>query len=216
MDSSVNINSEIINFKEYLSGNTDHFISILNSLENISLKAKDFLKSSLTKNDRIDNQLLEINQFQTHGFAWFETYRIGLRETFNWYKRLDESSKASEVDASVTLFAFAEYLTQMKNGIMMSQSEIVRPSDLGLTDLDFNFMDNATIKDLIELGLSDKIKKVIVDSLDRDLFPNLGLNDETLDMIQDQFKKFTEEEILLFHTKHTGDFRFNNLPLIKS
>ena len=196
MDSSVNINSEIINFKEYLSGNTDHFISILNSLESISLKAKDFLKSSLTKNDRIDNQLLEINQFQTHGFAWFETYRIGLRETFNWYKRLDESSKASEVDASVTLFAFAEYLTQMKNGIMMSQSEIVRPSDLGLTDLDFNFMDNATIKDLIELGLSDKIKKVIVDSLDKDLFPNLGLNDETLDMIQDQFKKFTEEEIL--------------------
>ena len=64
MDSSVNINSEIINFKEYLSGNTDHFISILNSLENISLKAKDFLKSSLTKNDRIDNQLFAMRLSQ--------------------------------------------------------------------------------------------------------------------------------------------------------
>ena len=48
----------------------------------------------------------------------------------------------------------------------------------------------------IDIGLSDKIKKVIVDSLHKDMFPNLGLNDETLDMIQDQFKKFTEEEIM--------------------
>jgi (2S)-methylsuccinyl-CoA dehydrogenase len=44
--------------------------------------------------------------------------------------------------------------------------------------------------------LSDKIKKVIVDSLDKDVFASLGLNDETLEMIQDQFKKFTQEEIL--------------------
>ena len=41
-----------------------------------------------------------------------------------------------------------------------------------------------------------KIKNVIVDSLDKGIHASLGLNDETLDMIQDQFKKFTEEEIL--------------------
>ena len=154
------------------------------------------MKSTLTKDDRIDNQLLELNQFQTHGFAWFETYRIGLRETYNWYSRLTQENKDSEIDASITIFAFAEYLTQMSNGIMMSQSEIIRPRDLGLKDNDFNFLKDNEINDMIEIGLSDKIKKVIVDSLDKDMFANLGLNDETLEMIQDQFKKFTEEEIL--------------------
>ncbi len=196
MDSSVNINSEVINFKQYISSNKDVFTKILKELEVVSKKTKDFLKSTLTKDDRIDNQLLELNQFQTHGFAWFETYRIGLRETYNWYSRLTQENKDSEIDASITIFAFAEYLTQMSNGIMMSQSEIIRPHDLGLKDNDFNFLQDNEINDMIEIGLSDKIKKVIVDSLDKDMFANLGLNDETLEMIQDQFKKFTEEEIL--------------------
>ena len=33
-------------------------------------------------------------------------------------------------------------------------------------------------------------------SLENGIMPNLGLNDDTLDMIQDQFKKFTDEEII--------------------
>ena len=196
MDSSININSETINFREYLISNGETFNTILSNIEKLSLKSKNHFKSILNKDNRIDNQLLEINQFQTHGFAWFETYRIGVRETYNWFKRLHDKQEASEIDASITLFAFAEYLTQMKNGIMMSQSEIVRPSDLGLQTSDFTFMNDDTVKDLIDVGLSDKIKKVIVDSLDKDIHPSLGLNDETLDMIQDQFKKFAEEEIL--------------------
>ena len=196
MDSSVNINSEIINFKQYLLSNTDTLKEILSTLEKISTKSRESFKSSLTKDNKIDNQLLEINQSKTHGFAWFDTYRIGLRETLNWFIRLNDDNKSSEIDAAVTLFAFAEYLMQMRNGIMMSQSEIVRPSDLHLDEIDFEFMNDDSVKDVLEIGLSDKIKTVIVDSLDKDIYPSLGLNDETLDMIQDQFKKFTEEEIL--------------------
>ena len=196
MDSSVNINSEIVNFKQCLLSNTDTLKEVLSVLEKVSTKSRESFKSSLTKDNRIDNQLLEINQSKTHGFAWFDTYRIGLRETLNWFIRLNDDNKSSEIDAAVTLFAFAEYLMQMRNGIMMSQSEIVRPSDLHLDETDFEFMNDDSVKDVLEIGLSDKIKTVIVDSLDKDIHPSLGLNDETLDMIQDQFKKFTEEEIL--------------------
>jgi (2S)-methylsuccinyl-CoA dehydrogenase len=196
MDSSVNINSEIISFKKYLLSNNVVLKDILDKLETISSKSREAFKAALTKDNRIDNQLLELNQSKTHGFAWFDTYRIGLRETLNWFNRLNDDDKSSEIDAAVTLFAFAEYLTQMKNGIMMSQSEMVRPSDLHLDESDFKFMNDESVKDIIDIGLSDKIKTVIVDSLDKDIHPSLGLNDETLDMIQDQFKKFTEEEIL--------------------
>ncbi len=196
MDSSVNINSDIISFKKYLLSNTLTLKEILEKLETISSKSRESFKSALTKDNRIDNQLLELNQSKTHGFAWFDTYRIGLRETLNWFVRLNDNDKSSEIDAAVTLFAFAEYLTQMRNGIMMSQSEMVRPSDLHLDETDFEFMNDESVKDIIDIGLSDKIKTVIVDSLDKDIHPSLGLNDETLDMIQDQFKKFTEEEIL--------------------
>ncbi len=196
MDSSLNISSETINLNKYLLENKDCLDLIISNLNKLSDKSKSFFKDSLTKDGRIDNQLLEINQFQTHGYAWFETYRIGLRETLNWFTRLEKNNEAKEIDASITLFAFAEYLTQISNGIMMSQSEMVRPKDLGLEQNDFLFMQEESVKDIIDLGLSDMVKKTIVDSLDKDIHANLGLNDETLEMIQDQFKKFTEEEIL--------------------
>ena len=44
---------------------------------------------------------------------------------------------------------------------MMSQSEIVRPADLHLDDTDFEFMNDDSVKDIIDIGLSDKIKTVI-------------------------------------------------------
>jgi (2S)-methylsuccinyl-CoA dehydrogenase len=196
MDSSANTNANIVNFKQYLVGNLKLLESTLENLEQVSQKAKENLKKLVVKDGRIDNKLLEIYQFQTHGYAWFETYRIGLKETFNWFQRLNNQEKSSEIDSCITLFAFAEYLTQMRNGIMMSQSEITRQEDLGLNNKDFYFMDSNSLKDLIKVGLSEKIKKEIVDSLDKGIFTSLGLNDETLEMIQDQFKKFTEEEIL--------------------
>ncbi len=196
MDSSANINSDIINFRKYLVANKDVYSLILSNLEIVAKKSNKYLVSLLKIDGKLDNNLLESNQFKTHGYAWFETYRIGLRETFNWFNSLEDLEKSSEIDASITIFAFSEYLLQMKNGIMMSQSEVIRPIDIGLQDSDFNFMNDPSVQELIEIGLSDKIKKVIVDSLDKGIHASLGLNDETLDMIQDQFKKFTEEEIL--------------------
>ena len=85
MDSSANINSDVINFKQYLIANKSLYADVLQKLEIISNKANNHLKSLLTKDNRIDNDLLEVYQFQTHGYAWFETYRFGLRETLNWF-----------------------------------------------------------------------------------------------------------------------------------
>ena len=49
MDSSVNINSEIINFKQYLLSNTDILKDILTKLEKASTKSREAFKSALTK-----------------------------------------------------------------------------------------------------------------------------------------------------------------------
>ena len=154
------------------------------------------MNSIVSLDNRIDNTLLEKHQFEAHGLAWFETYRIGLRETFNWYNSLKENNKATELEASVLIYAFAEYLSQMKNGIMISQSEMIRPSSLGLKDANFDFCESSDVAELISLGLSEVPLNFINDAIDNGIFPDLGLNDDTLNMIQDQFKKFTDEEIV--------------------
>lgn len=196
MDSTVNIESSYVNIKSFVDERIKAFEHVLNELEVMSKKSKDYFVKTLTKDNRIDNVLLENYQFESHGFAWFETYRIGLRETFNWLVRLKDSNKAAEIDYNILLYSFAEYVSQMRDGIMISQTEMVRLSDIGLTRDDFNFADEPNIRELISFGLSNELKKEIVNSLENGIFPNLGLNDETLEMIQDQFRKFTEEEII--------------------
>jgi len=196
MDSSLNNAIKIDDIKSYVDENLDLFSKVLNSLESVSGEAKSYLVEKTSKDGRIDNALLEKYQYEGHGFAWFETYRISLRETLNWYKSLKDLNKSSKLESGILIFAFSEYLTQMRNGIMMSQTEVVRPSILGISQESFSFYESPDVANLIKIGSSDSVKDEIVSSLENGIFPNLGLNDETLEMIQDQFKKFTDEEII--------------------
>ena len=196
MDSSLNNAIKIDDIQSYVDENLDLFSKVLNSLESVSGEAKSYLVEKTSKDGRIDNALLEKYQYEGHGFAWFETYRISLRETLNWYKSLKDMNKSSKIESGILIFAFSEYLTQMRNGIMMSQTEVVRPSILGISHESFSFYESPDVANLIKIGSSDSVKDEIVSSLENGIFPNLGLNDETLEMIQDQFKKFTDEEII--------------------
>ena len=180
--------------------------NILDKLQVLSEKAKKYLSDKCTSDGRISSKLLNENQYKTHGFAWFETYRISLRETLCWYKRLHETGQATKLDSLILAGAFSEYLTQMRDGIMMSQSETIRYSDLGLDKSDFSFFEDQETHDAVSYGLSEDLKLEIVDFLDKGQYPSLGLGDETLDMIQDQFKKFTDDEILPYaHEWHLKD-----------
>ena len=196
MDSSLEIKTITTLPKEYVNQNISVFNKVLSSLETISELAKDHLKSITSKDGRISNSLLEKHQFRAHGLAWFETYRIGLRETFNWIKLLQDTKNDTDLEYAVMVYAFSEYLNQMRYGIMISQSEVIRPSTLNVDDEKFSFFNSPDVQELINLGASDNISQIMISSMENGIFPNLGLNDDTLNMIQDQFRKFTDEEIV--------------------
>ena len=69
-----------------------------------------------------------------HGFAWMATYVEALRQIRQWASRLDGAGEFGEAEALILRIAFGEYLAQLAGGIAMSQAEIVRPHDLGLSD----------------------------------------------------------------------------------
>ena len=196
MDSSLEITNKALLSKEYVDQKSTVFEKVLSELESIAKVAKETLSRNVFNNGKVDNELLEKFQHEAHGFAWFETYRFSLRETLSWYQKLKEQNKNSELESSILIYAFSEYLNQMRHGIMISQSEVIRPSTLGLEDSIFSFCDSPDVKELISYGISDSVKQTMINSIENGIFPNLGLNDDTLDMIQDQFKKFTDEEII--------------------
>ena len=152
MDSSLEIKNNPAAPKEFVSQNLTVFEKILSELESISNVAKEILSHNVSSNGKVDNMLLEKFQHEAHGFAWFETYRFSLRETLSWYKALCKQGKDSELESSILSYAFSGYLNQMRHGIMISQSEVIRPSTLGLEDSKFSFCDTPEIKEIMRMG----------------------------------------------------------------
>ena len=168
----------------------------LKDLDELIKKAEIHVKNKVSENGVFSTKLLEKEQFISHGFAWLKTYNMALREMLNWAKKLDENKKIFETEKLILQSAFSEYLSQIVGGIPMWQSEIIRAHDFGLTDQEINNFLIEDVKDLIKNGNTNEVKIQIAKLISDKNYGNIGLEDETLEMIQDQFKKFSEEQVL--------------------
>ena len=95
--------------------------------------ARRAVAERVTVDGRSVSRLLDSEQRATHGLAWFATYVEALRQLADTAQRLADSGSFSEMEELLLRIGAGEYLAQMLGGIPMSQGEIVRPSDLGLS-----------------------------------------------------------------------------------
>src|ERR1700744_1496236 len=87
----------------------------------------------VSKNGKPDAALIDINQLAAHGFAWQATYVEALRQALRWARDLHAAGNFGDVEAAILRLGFAEYLSQLAGGIPISQTEMVRPTDIGVS-----------------------------------------------------------------------------------
>ncbi|MFD2204409.1 acyl-CoA dehydrogenase family protein [Kiloniella antarctica] len=159
--------------------------------------------------DRINATLLEEQQLAAHGYAWLATYVSALENMLIWGRRLQGENAFGETESLILRIAFGEYLSQMSGGIALSQVEIVRPSDLGLdADAVFEFQNDAVLALISEGNTTENRKHLaacLVNSLETRNFGALGLGDETLEMVRDQFQRFADDHADQAHDWHLKD-----------
>ena len=78
-------------------------------------------------------RLLDREQRATHGLAWLATYVEAVRQLTAYAGRMQERGLLSEIEELIVRIGLGEYLAQIQGGIPISQGEIVRPADLGLS-----------------------------------------------------------------------------------
>ena len=78
-------------------------------------------------------RLFDREQRATHGLAWFATYVEGVRQLAAYAARMAGDGTLGEAEELLVRIGLGEYLAQAAGGIPMSQGEVVRPSDLGLS-----------------------------------------------------------------------------------
>ncbi len=149
---------------------------------------RDLAKAALA--ERLEVRAIDREQRAAHGFAWVATSVAALEAVQGW---LDSNSGGTGLDRQVATLAFAEVLGQLVGGLPMGQNELFRPGDLGL---------GAAARDLAKAcaPLIDAdhaaTRAAVAATLAAGHWPSESLHDTELDAIRDQFRRFTDAEIL--------------------
>ena len=167
-------------------------------LETLNTKAINNLRELVTLDNKVSSSLIETHQSAAHGVAWLATYTESIRQMVKWGEKVSEQNKFGQTEQLLLQIAVSEYLGQILGGIMMSQGEIFRLNDIGLTTLDLSEFQTQAVKDLIQNGNNQHARALLVDiMLDQSaniIVGDSGL-DEDLEMIREQFRRFSIDRI---------------------
>ncbi len=172
-------------------------------------RAVTIVKAHVSLGGKISANALEEHQTAVHGLAWLATYVESLRQMQGWAERLEADGKFGEIEQLIHQIAFGEYLWQMYGGIPISQNEIIRPQDMGLTQDDQRLLMTPAVMSLTQNGNTQAARMRLVELMQsndgRATVGASGLDDE-LEMIRDQFRRFADEKVVPFaHDWHLKD-----------
>ena len=167
----------------------------LRAAEGLLDAARAAVRGLVVRDGRLDGARLDTHQFAAHGLAWYATYVEALRQLLGWAERLRGAGGLGELEELMLGAGFGEYLAQLAGGIAMSQVEVVRPGDLGVDDRALAAFHTPEVKELIANGNSAPARERIAALIAHGDFGDSGLGDDTLEMIRDQFTRFTAERI---------------------
>ena len=171
--------------------------------------AKQHMKSQVVVDGKTSGKLLEDNQDAAHGLAWLATYATAMQQMQNWAEKLDSDGEFGEIEQLLHQIGCGEYHAQVLGGIPMSQGEIVRLGDIGLSNAAIDKYRTEEVLELSGKGNNQEARMRLV-QLMRDhsaeiIIGKSGLDDE-LEMIREQFRKFSIDKVLPHaHEWHLND-----------
>ncbi|MGC2778792.1 MAG: acyl-CoA dehydrogenase family protein, partial [Bradyrhizobium sp.] len=143
-------------------------------------------------------RLFDREQRATHGLAWFATYVEAVRQLAAYAARMAGENTLGEVEELLIRIGLGEYLAQIIGGIPMSQGEVVRPFDLGLSPAQVAARINPVIESLIAGGNTAERRARLVELIRASHGSTIGTCglDETLESIREEMRKFADSEVI--------------------
>ncbi|HEX5078213.1 MAG TPA: acyl-CoA dehydrogenase family protein, partial [Geminicoccaceae bacterium] len=166
----------------------------LSAAETLLARAGERVRALVAPGGRLDAERLERHQHAAHGLAWLATYVEALRQMHGWATRLAGAGRFREVEQLILEIGLGEYLARIEGGIPMSQGEIVRPPALGLDDDAVAAFRTAAVRAL-RAGNNAANRARLAALIEQDQ-GDWALEDDTLEMVREQFGRFAEERLL--------------------
>ena len=168
--------------------------------DSLYLKARARIADTVTADGRVSSSAIEREQHAAHGLAWLATYVEALRQLAGYAERMAGENRLGELEALTVQAGFGEYLNQILGGIPMSQSEFVRPGELGLSRED---VAAAAAMPAVErltahgntASVRARIAELMREQAGSATFGDTGL-DDTLDQMRTEMRRFADEKVV--------------------
>ena len=135
-------------------------------------------------------------QRAAHGLAWLATYVEAVRRLVAYADRMLAADRLGEIEEATVRIGLGEYLAQMFGGIPISQGEIVRPSDLGLSAAAAAARMTPAVEALIASGNTAQRRARLVELIcAHPDVPIGGTFEESLEVIRDEMRRFNAGEV---------------------
>jgi (2S)-methylsuccinyl-CoA dehydrogenase len=143
-------------------------------------------------------RLFDREQRATHGLAWLATYVEAVRQLTAYAERMQDGGLFTEVEQLIVRIGLGEYLAQIQGGIPISQGEIVRPADLGLSAAAVAARMTPDVEGLIATGNTVQNRARLAELICASHAATVGACglDETLESIREEMRKFADSEVI--------------------
>ncbi len=172
--------------------------SSLGAVEQMVKSAVQSVRDQVCTEGRVSAVLVEQNQTSAHGLAWLATYAEALKQMHHWADKLNGDARFGEVEKLILQITFGEYLCQIHGGIPISQGEMIRLQDIGISQADTQGFATKEIEILTLNGNTQQARLRLVALMQQnnaDVTVGTSGLDEELEMIRDQFRRYARERI---------------------
>ena len=152
-------------------------------------------RSRMDTAGKLDTQLLHRHQRGLHGLAWIATTAKAIVTTAQWGLRLAQEGRMGTAELLLLNIGLGEYLEQLSGGIPMSQNEIFRPAELGLTQAAQALRADPSVKWFLEHGNTTECRHALMEQVRAGVTIDETLLDQDLNIVRDQFHRFGTERI---------------------
>ncbi|WP_425405561.1 acyl-CoA dehydrogenase family protein [Hwanghaeella sp.] len=167
-------------------------------------RAKAAVAKTATRDGKLDAALADRHQRALHAYAWTSTTVGALAATLGWAQRLQAAGRFGEIEGLTLRLGFAEYLQQLGGGIPMSQNEIARPADMGVTEEPaFAALAARMLGNDGGTGIRHDLAALVYQGHE----PDNSTGEEELEMIREQMRRFTDDRI----APHAHQWHLENL-----
>jgi (2S)-methylsuccinyl-CoA dehydrogenase len=167
-------------------------------LDTLLADATAKVRAQVMVEGRVVGRLFDREQRATHGLAWLATYVEAVRQLGAYAARLTGEGTLGEAEDLLIRIGLGEFLAQIYGGIPMSQGEVVRLSDLGLSRDQVAARLGPLVETLIATGNNAERRARLIELMRTSHGATVGVCglEETLESIRVEMRRFADAEVI--------------------